>query len=156
MVVFNCILEEKALIQHSKSNLRNTSSLPNSPTSTSLTRTGLGSNLKVESKPTAIGLYFETELKQKVNYQGQSFMLSGLADYSLGYQQRGSGSGNLVVVEAKKRYKLGKAYGQLLAYMGLLSHLFISELKLIYNGSDDSQGSETSREDKRSSIWGRN
>lgn len=67
-----------------------------------------------------IGINFETRLTREVNFQGQSRTLVGFADYTLGYDDKASGSGNLVVLEAKKRYHVTRAYGQLLAYMGTL------------------------------------
>ena len=64
-------------------------------------------------------VYFETEIRQAISFNGTDYVLSGIADYSLGYNNDGTGSGNLVVVEAKRRYYLHAAYRQLLAYMGL-------------------------------------
>lgn len=39
-------------------------------------------------------------------------MLSDIADYSLGYNNATTGSGNLIVVQAKRRFQLCLAYGQ--------------------------------------------
>ena len=66
-----------------------------------------------------ICVYFETEIRQAISFKGTDYVLSGIADYSLGYKNDGTGSGNLVVVEAERRYHLHVAYGQLLTYMGL-------------------------------------
>ena len=136
MVVFTCIIDERSVMQRSTLSSSTTPSLPSSSTPTRPTETDPRDTSKHQSEPTAIGLYFETELKQKVTYQGKQYVLSGFADYSLGHTQRGSGSVNLVVVEAKRRYKIGNSYGQLLAYMGLLFFLSFYCSRLIRNGSD--------------------
>lgn len=65
---------------------------------------------------TQLSLYVESELKQKVQHNGNSFTLTGIADYSLGYHDGVTMSGNLIVVEAKRRYHMSEAYGQLLSY----------------------------------------
>lgn len=66
-----------------------------------------------------ICVHFETEIRQAISFKGTNYVLSGIADYSLGYNNEGTGSGNLVVVEAKQLFNLQSAYAQLLAYMGL-------------------------------------
>lgn len=116
LVIFSCILEERMLINKSKKKAQPQKSssfappvtppkmIPESPASTSRQD---------------ICVYFETEIRQAISFQGKDYVLSGIADYSLGYNNAGTGSGNLVVVEAKRRYYLPLAYGQLLAYMGL-------------------------------------
>ena len=113
MLVFVSILDEKALPQRSEFKSTATSSSPGPSASPTTPARPFD-----ESKPTAIGLYFETELRQNVVYNGKQYILSGLADYTLGHEQRGSGADNLIVVEAKRRYDIGNSYGQLLAYMG--------------------------------------
>ena len=78
------------------------------------------SKVEIENSKRDPHLYFETPFKMRVIYEGKSRELTGKADYSVGYLQGGSSSGNLICVEAKRRRDLGKAHGQLLAYMGLL------------------------------------
>lgn len=116
LVIFSCVLEERMLLDKStkKAQPKTTSSfappvtpprmIPESPASASRQD---------------ICVYFETEIRQAISFKGTDYVLSGIADHSLGYNNDGTGSGNLVVVEAKRRYHLHAAYGQLLAYMGL-------------------------------------
>lgn len=89
------------------------------------------------SNPAPLGLYFETKLKQEVTFEGKRYLLFGFVDYSFGHAQRGSGSGNFVVVEAKRRYHIGLSYGQLIAYMGLLYLVSSCELGLTRCARDD-------------------
>jgi hypothetical protein len=70
-----------------------------------------------------MSLYVETELKQVVVHKQKKYTLNGFADYTLGYNNEGVLSGNLVVIEAKTRYHMSGAYGQFLSYMGLHSYL---------------------------------
>jgi hypothetical protein len=72
------------------------------------------------SRPAQITLQFETELKYPVKYKDQMRMLSGVANYSLWYDNAQSVGTNLLVVEAKRRRMTGAAAGQVLAYMGEL------------------------------------
>lgn len=78
--------------------------------------------------PSSMGVYFETSLSQTVIHNGKAMLLSGWADYTLGHSQAGSGSSNLVIVEAKRQYAIGLAYGQLLTYMGLTQFQRFSKL----------------------------
>lgn len=116
LVIFNCILEEMMIINNTKRKARP------QPTSSS-TPFVIPSKSIAESPASTsrqdICVYFETEVRQAISFKGKDYILSGIADYSLGYNDAGTGSGNLVVVEAKRRYHLNRAYGQLLAYMGL-------------------------------------
>lgn len=75
-------------------------------------------HLEPSAKPIEMSLSLETKLKQTIKHKGKLFTLSGFADYTLGYPHDGKLSGNLVVVEAKRKHRIGEAYGQLLAYMG--------------------------------------
>jgi hypothetical protein len=72
------------------------------------------------SWPAQIALRFETELKYPVKYKDQMRMLSGIADYSVWYDNTESVGTNLLIVEAKRRRMTGAAAGQVLAYMGKL------------------------------------
>ena len=159
LLVFNCVLEERSLIQNSK--IRPTSTLPSSmiPTPTTPLQTNPG--VPVPSppgrlEPVAIGLYLETELKQRVLYGGKPVLLSGLADYSLGYRQGGTSSGSLVIVKAKRRYQIGNSYGQLLAYMGLFVLLQSTSTRLISRFSNDTRSSEERGEEECCRFWSSN
>jgi hypothetical protein len=55
------------------------------------------------------------ELKQEITDKGRPHLLTGIADSTLGYSNLQSISGNLIIVEAKRRYNLAGAYGQLLS-----------------------------------------
>lgn len=116
LVVFNCILEERRVIKNARTiplTVDPSPSVPNLPT------TPAKSGCQITRvPPTPIALYFETELKQEVVHDGKTHLLSGLADYSLGYQRQGADAGHLVIVEAKRRGQLHSAEPQLLAYMG--------------------------------------
>jgi hypothetical protein len=72
------------------------------------------------SGPAQITLQFETELKYPVKYNNQTWMLSGIADYTLRYDSAQSVGINLIIVEAKRRRLTGEVAGQVLAYMGEL------------------------------------
>ena len=121
LVVFNAVLEERVeMVPTKELSLLPVSNTPPNPgrkgaPSTPNPKVGL---FRDEPKLLEIGLYFENELKLKVMFEGKKHILTGVADYSLGLKQLGSRFGNLVLVEAKKRYCIGNAYGQLLAYMG--------------------------------------
>lgn len=65
-------------------------------------------------------LYLETPFHTSVLYKSELRELTGIADYSIGYLQGGSGAGSLICVVAKRKDKLPQAQGQLLAYVGLL------------------------------------
>lgn len=81
--------------------------------------------LKVEMKSFKrdANLYVETPFKLRVLYEGISRDLTGKADYSVGYRQGESSSGNLICVEAKRRGLWISAHEQVLSYMGLLRSL---------------------------------
>ena len=116
LVIFNCVLEERMLINNPKRKAR--------PQPTSSSTPFVTPSKSIPESPAStsrqdICVYFETEIRQAISFKGKDYILSGIADYSLGYNDAGTGSGNLVVVEAKRRYYLPRAYGQLLAYMGL-------------------------------------
>ena len=72
-----------------------------------------------EPEPAQLTLRFETELKFRVKYKNEARMLSGIADYTLWYDQSASYGANLVVVEAKRRRITGEADAQVVAYMGM-------------------------------------
>lgn len=116
LVIFNCILEERMIINNTKKKARP------QPTSSSTPFVIPSKSIAENSASTSrqdICVYFETEIRQAISFKGKDYILSGIADYSLGYNDAGTGSGNFVVVEAKRPYHLNRAYGQLLAYMGL-------------------------------------
>ena len=56
------------------------------------------------SKPIFMRLFLETELKEEILYDNKRVLVSGLADYSFGYQRSDCCADNLVIVEAKRRY----------------------------------------------------
>ena len=149
LVVFSCILEERSIIQNSK--IRPISFSPIIPTPTPPAHSS-----SEKTEPVAIGLYFETELKQKTIYEGKTVLLSGLADYSLGYRQGGASSGNLVIVKAKIRYRIGNAYGQLLSYMGSFALLHSTFIRLTSKGRNDSHSLEKIGEEECCSLWSSN
>lgn len=72
-----------------------------------------------QSTHTDIGIYFEPEIRQNVKFKEVEYSLSGFADYALGHRESGIFSGNLIIVEAKRRFQISSAYGQLLACMGM-------------------------------------
>ena len=115
LVIFNCVLEESMLINKSKKKAQPQTSSSFAPP---VTPPKMIPESSASTSSQDICVYFETEIRQAISFQGKDYMLSGIADYSLGYNA-GTGSGNLVVVEAKGRFHLPLAYGQLLAYMGL-------------------------------------
>jgi len=71
-------------------------------------------------EPADLCLRFETPLKHRVIYKKEARTLSGIADYTLWYDDKESMGTNLVVVEAKKHQALSEAATQLVAYMGKL------------------------------------
>lgn len=71
-----------------------------------------------------LSLFVEVELRQEVFYKGRQHLLTGVADYSLGYGNTHTMSGNLVIVETKRIERMNSAYGQLLSYMG--KHQFMN------------------------------
>ena len=71
-----------------------------------------------------LSLFVATELNQDVVYRGRKYMLTSIADYSLGYDEAGTMLENLIVVEAKQTCQIPVAYGQLLSYMG--KHRFLN------------------------------
>ena len=120
LVLFHSVLEERITLQNAEAKpLSLSPSNPLSSTTPVPTTAELANPLLMPSSSNAeLCLFFETELKQIVTFKNKPHVLSGLADYSLGYKHDDTGSGNLVVVEAKRKYDLSKAYGQLLSYMG--------------------------------------
>jgi hypothetical protein len=80
-----------------------------------------------------MSLFVETEMKQVVVHKKKKYTLNGFADYTLGYSNERVLSGNLIVVEAKRRYHMGEAYGQLLSYMGLHCYLNIKSTRLTHS-----------------------
>lgn len=72
------------------------------------------------TEPAELSLRFETNLKYRVTYKKETRTLSGLADYTLWYDDTESMGTNLVVVEAKRCQALDEAAAQLVACMGKL------------------------------------
>ena len=70
-------------------------------------------------EPADLCLRFETPLKHQVIYK-EARTLSGIADYTLWYDDKESMGTNLVVVVAKKHQAISEAATQLVAYMGKL------------------------------------
>lgn len=120
LVIFHCVLEERIAIHDAQAQKRSPPTPnPISPTTPKPTTTELTNPLfKSTSLGSEMCLFFETELRQTVTFKGKPYVLSGLVDYSLGYQNDDTGSGSLIVVEAKRRDDMRKVYGQLLCYMG--------------------------------------
>jgi hypothetical protein len=138
-VVFHCLLAERKLVMTAKvrpeepsstsdpflSNPINPSpTTPAQPAPVTASQPALPTripNLNSFTPQTlsSVGVYFETPLSQTVMHKGKAMLLSGWADYTLGHSQTESGLSNFVIVEAKRRYAIGLAYGQLLTYMGL-------------------------------------
>ncbi|KAI9807034.1 MAG: hypothetical protein M1825_005751 [Sarcosagium campestre] len=68
-----------------------------------------------------ISLYMETRLSGPVVYKDRPRILSGIADYTLGYAGAGEKhAANLIIVESKRRWELDSAFGQLLVYMAIV------------------------------------
>jgi hypothetical protein len=72
---------------------------------------------------TELSLRFETVLKYAVSYKREKRMLSGIADYTLWYDDQDEMGTNLVIIEAKQVESFKSALGQAVAYMGKLSFL---------------------------------
>jgi hypothetical protein len=92
----------------------------NSPTAASIDPTRLSTPTANPAEPAELCLRFETALKHRVIYKKEARTLSGIADYTLWYNDKESMGTNLVVVEAKKHQSLSEAAAQLVAYMGTL------------------------------------
>lgn len=58
------------------------------------------------------------DLQQEIVYQGKPYILTGTTGYSVGYTNAHSMSGNLIIVEGKRKDGMTAVYGQLLSYMG--------------------------------------
>lgn len=132
LVIFHSVLEERMTIHDAQAQkvCRPTPN-PISPTTPIPTTAELSNHplLKTTSLDSEMCLFFETELKQTVTFKGKPHVLSGLADYSLGYRNDDTGSGNLIVVEAKRKDDMRKVYGQLLCYMGMIHQARKAESK---------------------------
>ncbi|KAI9766149.1 MAG: hypothetical protein M1840_006716 [Geoglossum simile] len=100
-----CIAEEKRLAMSKTQSTPPTAALDLRPTTPS-------------REPAQIFLQFETELKYPVEYKNRKRLLSGIADYTLWYNE--SAGISLVVVKAKRRRLTITAVGQLIAYMGVV------------------------------------
>lgn len=158
LVISECVLQEMVIIQssretatHSQSS-ENSTSLPTTPRKSFLEYFN-ETEFKLVSPPVQMALYVDVELKQQVTYKRKTCLLTGIVDYLLGYNADGTMSGNLIVVEAKRKYRLGDAYGQLLSYMGMLCY---SSQKILKANSDRH---DPSREKKRhkeecNNLWG--
>lgn len=139
LVIFCCVLDERALMQYVKPKAAaipcsSTSGPPATPARKNLDNTNPS---LVQLPATDICIYFQTTLKQPVMYKEEQRMLHGFADYSLGYNYSGTKSGNFIVAEAKRKRQMSQAYGQLLSYMGLWYFLDSIPTMLIRKGSDD-------------------
>ena len=102
-----CVAEEKKLARSTAQTGSSTASI--GPTLRPTTPT---------PEPAELSLRFETELKCVVTYKREARTLSGLADYTLWYDNTESMGTNLVVVEAKRLQAIEEAAAQLVAYMG--------------------------------------
>ncbi|MCJ1334076.1 hypothetical protein MMC10_010783 [Thelotrema lepadinum] len=123
-VVLSCVSEEVKVAEKAQSGLA-----AFQPDSGSSSEPPLTPAHKSAAEAQPIHLYLETRLEKEVVYKGKPHMLSGFVDYSLGYEGVDKSSGNLLVVEAKRRYEIGAAYGQLLAYMAIIHEARLKEQK---------------------------
>lgn len=127
LVIFQALLDKRVVLKYAT--LRQEASpsneesqrpdIPAQPSSASPV-------LEPTLRPIQMSLYVETELKQHIKYNRKDYVLSGFANYTLGYCNEGTLSGNLILVEAKRRYQMAEAYGQLLSYRSLPSSLGLS------------------------------
>ncbi len=114
LIIFQCVLDKRnatSKIQlkppiSSEATVRPATPIKADSSSTSL-------ELSVPLKD--LSLFVEMELKQEITDKGRPHLLTGIADSTLGYSNLQSISGNLIIVEAKRRYNLAGAYGQLLS-----------------------------------------
>ncbi len=115
-MIFQCLIDEHLTLESN-------TSVPTSESSTTRHTTPPSKPEFSSSRdtPVPMNVFFETELKQLVTFRGKQYLLSGIPNYSLGYKTEDTTiSNNLVIVEAKRRWAMESAYGQLLSYMGLL------------------------------------
>src|SRR5271167_1273630 len=92
----------------------------NSSTAASVDPTRPSTPTADPAEPADLCLRFETALKYRVIYKKEARTLSGIADYTLWYDDKESMGTNLVVVEAKKYGMMSGAIKQVVAYMGKL------------------------------------
>ena len=150
LLLFNCLLDEDIALQDPRASINEVHS---TTTPVRSQRTGItASDFAPGPVPAPMGLYFETELRAPISFKGEKRMLCGFADWSLGHFSGGSGSGNLVLVEAKKRDYIRESYGQLAAYMGMMRSLMPFHL-LTHTYSYLSRRKEEGREEQCSSLW---
>jgi hypothetical protein len=109
-ILICCVAEEKRLAR-STAQIDSSTAASIDPTLRPTTPT---------TEPAELSLRFETNLKYLVTYKKEARTLSGLADYTLWYDDTESMGTNLVVIEAKRHQALDEAAAQLVAYMGKL------------------------------------
>jgi hypothetical protein len=106
-----CVAEEKrmasSIVEINSTEASTDPTRPSTPNADSLERADLC-------------LRFETPLKYRVTYKREARTLSGIADYTLWYDNKESLGTNLIVVEAKRDQAITDAATQLVSYMGKL------------------------------------
>ena len=125
LIIFQCVLDERktiSSIQPKPSSPLEAAASPATPLKAASNTTSLEASVPPED----LSVFVEMELKQEVIYKGKPHLLTGITDYTLGYSNVHTMSGNLVIVEAKRTDHMPAAYGQLLAYMG--KHHFFESL----------------------------
>ena len=71
-----------------------------------------------ENKPAPLNFLTEVALQHDLIFKREKIRVSGIADYTLGYSGKGSGSESLVVIKTKRKYLFPKAIPQVLVCMG--------------------------------------
>ena len=84
LVIFNCVLEGRMLINKSKKKAQPQTSSSFAPP---VTPPKMTPESPAPTPRKDICVYFETEIRQAITFQGKDYMLSGIADYSFGLQQ---------------------------------------------------------------------
>lgn len=126
LLICQCLVDEQQKEMKSMNILKPPSSSGSSASLVHSFKTCLNiSALELTFSSAELSLFVGTELTQEVIYKGKKHVLTGTADYSLGYSNALTMSGNhLVVTEAKQVEDMPAAYGQLLSIMGVHHFLF--------------------------------
>lgn len=83
-----------------------------------------------------LSLRLETEICHQIAYKGEKRLLTGIADYTLWYDDQSKYGTNLLVVEAKRPGAIYDAENQVLGYMGELHVPYILTVELMaYEGA---------------------
>lgn len=86
LLIFNCVFEERVLMNAS------VKGEVHPQRSTSFTLRVTPPRMIITSRE-EIYVYFSTEIRQPVSFEGKDYMLSDIANYSLGYNNVTTGSG---------------------------------------------------------------